>query len=218
MDTDQQAALAGIHRQIIERFPMYQTHPAFEQWLFEKADSDPRKIDRHLDLVEEYGIMSQEGLLDQTYTSLPEPDAVAHDIEHRLAGLPPEALRALQAGSVEGKRFSSEVVAALIGASREEAERHLDAAERTGVLRRDGTEQLYDGLGTRYRFVPLGTQDHIYRQMPQEELSDWHAKLVEFLSGVLSRVEDQGAGELISAMIALHNGRVSRPSPSPAKP
>lgn len=216
---DQQTALADVHRQIIERFPMYQTHPAFEHWLLEKGGADPRTTSRYLDLVEDYGMMGPGGMLDQAYTQLPEPEAVAGDIERRLGGLPDQTLEALKIAAIEGKHFSADVVAALAEVSGSEVESRLAAAERSGVIARDGTEQLYaGGASTRYRFVPLGTQDYLYQRIPQEELNRLHPALVEFLSDALAKATDPGAQELLAGMIDLHNSRLTRPSPSPAKP
>lgn len=214
---DQQKALAEVHRQVIERFPMYQTHPAFEHWLLEKSGGDPGKIVSYLNVVEDYGVMNADGLLDQAYTGLPEPEAVEREIERHLTGLDTETLRLLKIGSVEGKHFTLEIVAAIAGIDPAEAQSLLRPAESTHLIVRDGTEELYAGFSLRYHFHPLQLQEYLYHRLSDEERHEYHRQMVTYLSDVIRKVEDEGSRELISSMIALHNARFSRPSSSPAK-
>lgn len=214
---DQQQALAEVHRRVIERFPMYQTHPAFEHWLLEKSGADPERTARYLDLIDDYGCMSAEGMLDQAYTQLPPPEGVEEDIERRLASLPPETIRALEIGSVEGKQYTADVIAAIEDIPVTEVEKRLRPAEESHMIVRNGREKLYAGFSTRYRFVPLQMQEYLYRNLSDDDRSRYHTMMVEHLSDVLQSVDDPGARELISGMIDLHNERFSRPASSPAK-
>jgi hypothetical protein len=214
----QESIVEEVHKEIIERFPMYVTDAGFEQWLFRKAGSDREKIAEYLGLLDSYGYMHGDGKLAADYVNLPDPQGVTEDIHRRLGRVGPEIRRALSYGSVEGEKFCGSTITALGGPDATETGRLLQEAEQAGLVMRDGTEAIYSGFCERYRFTPLQLRNVLYDGLSGEERMRLHDAFVEFLSDELHRVKDAGAREMLQQMISLHNGRAARPSPSPAKP
>jgi hypothetical protein len=214
----QESVVEEVHKEIIERFPLYVTNPGFEQWLFRKAGGDQGKIADYLGLLDSYGYMHGDGKLADDYVNLPDPQGVMEDIRRRLGGVGPEIRRALSYASVEGEKFCGSTITALGGADPAETKRLLQEAERGGLVTPDGTEAIYSGFCERYRFTPLQLRDVLYEELSEEERMRLHDAFVEFLSHELDRVDDGGAREMLQQMISLHNRRAARPSPSPTKP
>jgi hypothetical protein len=213
----QQSIVDEIHRILIERYPLYQSNGGFEQWLLRKADMDESKIHTYLDLLDSYGYMNGDGTLAGDYANMPDPERVHDDINARLSKLSPGALDALHRASIEGEHFCVETVIALADGEESRAGDMLREAERNGVIVRDGSESLYSEGCERYRFLPLQTREIIYQQIPEEERNSMHTAFVEFLSGKVDGVEDDGKREMLNHMISEHNKRVARPEPLPEK-
>jgi hypothetical protein len=215
---DQQAAaMDRIGSYVAERYPMYVTDAGFEQWLYGKAGLDKEMIDRYLALLEDYGYISGDGKLAGDYTSLPDPANVAGDIERRLAGLPPGVLDILRIASVEGDRFSPEIVSRL-GGTNGEIEQLLESAVHARVIAPEPNASTIPALAHRYRFVPLQTRKVLYEQLPDEERLRLHAGLVDLLSAEVERVSDPGAQDMLHHLISEHNKFFARPDPPSSKP
>jgi hypothetical protein len=214
----QQNAVDGVHKQIIERYPLYVTNGGFEQWLWRKAGADERKIHQYLDLLDDYGYMNGDGTLANDYANMPEPEHVTGEIRDRLERLGEEVLEALRHASIEGERFCQSTVTTLSGRDGSMVDGLLRQAVEAGVVTRDGSEPLYSSICDRYRFLPLQTRDILYEQIPDEERIRMHKAFIDFLGSELDRVEDPGAREMLNEMISEHNRRVARPEPAPSKP
>lgn len=209
---EQQTAIEHIAHHIGERFPMYRTNLAFEQWLFSKAGTDRNKIDDYLDLLYDYGYIGDSGMLADSYAQIPDPDQVSADIERRLSQLDPETRRLLAEASVEGPYISPEVAAALHG-SREGIESLLRKAEGAGVITRDENKADNPILSHHYRFVPLRLREIFYEELPEDDRVRLHTALVEFLGEEVGKEGDQGTQDMLARLISLHNKRASRPDP-----
>jgi hypothetical protein len=201
---------------VAERYPMYATDTGFEQWLYAKAGLSREMIDRYLALLESYGYISSDGKLAGDYRSLPDPDRVTQDIERRLAGLSPGAIDALRVASVEGDRFSPEILEQLRDTS-DSPERLLESAVRAGVIAPEPNASTVPALAHRYRFVPLLARSVLYEQLTPGERLRLHARLVEILSAETESVTDPGALDMLHHLISEHNKVVARPDPPPSK-
>lgn len=209
---EQQAAIEQIAHHIGERFPMYRTNLAFEQWLYGKAGNDRNKIDDYLDLLYDYGYIGGDGMLADSYAQLPEPDQVTADIERRLSQLDPETRRLLSEASIEGAHFNPEVTAALHG-SQEGVAALLRKAEGAGVIARDEHQADNPILSHHYRFVPLRLREILYEELPEDDRVRLHTALVELLGEEVGKEGDQGTQDMLARLISEHNNRASRPDP-----
>ena len=213
---EQQAAIERIAHHIGERFPMYRTDLAFEQWLYRKAGSDRKKIDAYLDLLHEYGFIGDDGMLSDSYAGIPDPDQVEADIERRLATLDAPARRLLSEASVEGARFNVDVATFLHG-SRDGVEALLRSAEAAGLIARDENQADNPILSHHYRFVPLRLRDILYEELPEEDRVRLHTSLVELLGEEVAREGELGAQDMLARMISEHNRQGARPDPPAEK-
>jgi len=214
---DQQAAaMERIGRYVAERYPMYVTNAGFEQWLYAKAGLEREMIDRYLELLEDYGIISGDGRITEDYRTLPDPERVRDDIERRIAALSPEALALLSTASVEGDRFSTEILAEVHGSGKD-IDRLLQKAVDAGVIVPESNISMIPALSHRYRFVPLQTRKVLYERLPDGERTRLHSRLVELLSAQVAKVSDPGAQDMLHRLISEHNKVFARPDPPPSK-
>jgi hypothetical protein len=209
--------MAGIHEYLIERYPMYRTESAFEEWLGSRSAGDRGRLDEYLGLLEDYGFIDGEGRVGKDFNTVPDPARVVDEITSRIDGVAPDVLRTLQCAAVEGAEFSTSAVTAL---AEGDVSASLAAAEQAGLVRRIGEENIYASPTTRYRFVPRKAQEVIYAALPEDERARLHALFIQFLSTQLDRTTEPGAREMLSRLISEQNRRVMRPEPkeSPKSP
>lgn len=214
---DQQAAaMERIGKYVAERYPMYVTNPGFEQWLYAKAGLEQAMLDRYLQLLEDYGIISGDGTIADNYRDLPDPERVREDIDRRIAALTPEALDLLSTASVEGDRFSPEILGG-VREDRDGIDPILQQAVAAGVIAPESNLSTVPALSHRYRFVPLQTRKVLYERLPDEERLRLHSRLVELLSAEVEKVNDPGAQDMLHRLISEHNKLFARPDPPPSK-
>jgi predicted ATPase len=211
---DEKTSIAEVHRTIIERYPMYHEDPAFEAWLHGKAGTDVEKIEDYLDTLADYGYIDGEGMVCGDYTTMPDPSRILDDIRARLDRLGRDARELLRVASVEGPTFSLEVLSHLRGCPAENASRAIDDAVDAGIVRADGSEEMFASASGRYRFYPLQVREVLYEELAGGERAELHRRAVEFLTDELERNEEPGSREMIGQLIEEHNRHASRPAGS----
>lgn len=202
-----------IRRRVAERYPMYTENPGFEQWLEHRTGKDMDEVDRYLDLLDSYGYMTGDGTLAEDYVAMPDPASVATELNRQLQGLHPDIVDLLNAASVEGTRFSNEVLAHLLP-ERSDIDAALELAIRAGVVRRERHESEVPLLSYDYRFVPTQTRDILYTRLQDQERARLHGSIVDYLGTMMEKAGDKATRDMLFELIHEHNDLASRPSPT----
>ncbi|MBC8145986.1 MAG: hypothetical protein H7X80_10400 [bacterium] len=202
----------AVHTTIIECYPMYKEDPAFESWLLSKAGSNEERVEEYLDTLSDYGYIDGEGMINGDYTMVPDPAGVVDDMKNRLDRLDAESRDVLRAASVEGPAFSAEFVAKILDQPVESVASAISRAASAGVVRGDGSEDLYLGATDSFRFYPLQLRDMLYDEVPGDQRAEFHMRAIEFLTEEIKRNTEPGAREMMQQMIAEHNQYSSRPA------
>lgn len=208
---DRSNALEFISTRIRGRFAAYQGDRAFEEWMYEKAGTDPERIDRYLELLNGYGYLSDAGRLSGDYDQMPHPDRLHDDIAERLGRLSSGTLHAIRAASVEGRYFSAEALAAMLDSSPADAVQALQPAVDIGLIQQNGAEPMYSKGGNRYRFRPLQAREIVYEGLQEEDALRLHEILIRFLKAEMEQADDRGTREMLNSMIEEHNLEAIRP-------
>jgi tetratricopeptide (TPR) repeat protein len=115
------------------------------------------------------------------------PPTVREVIAHRLARLPPEARRALQAASTLGREFGRMPLNETLGANAIAVAAALQPAATTGLIVDDQTSG--------YVFAHALVQEAIYNAIPAVERTGWHRRAAAAVAQ-LGRDDDESIGAL----------------------
>jgi len=123
------------------------------------------------------------------------PPTVREVITYRLARLPPESRRALQAAAVLGREFGQLPLSQTLGASPVAVAGALQPAATTGLISAEGRSG--------YSFTHALVQAAIYDALPASERTRWHERAADAIAA-LGRDDDETL-----SMLAYHSYRAS---------
>lgn len=178
-----------------------QFNEAFREELFQYTNSHPLFVIETLHAMQERGdlIKDQTGVwvtsptLNWDYL----PPRVEAAIAERLRGLPQHYLDLLKTASVEGERFTAEVVAQIQGESERELLNLLsgDLERRYQLIQADSSKSVNGRRVSRYRFRHILFQKYLYSQLDAIECAQLHEQagnaLEERFSGVVEEIAVQ---------------------------
>jgi class 3 adenylate cyclase len=110
------------------------------------------------------------------------PDSLQAIVAARVDGLPLQEKTLLQAGSVLGKVFWTDAVAALVAEPQETLSLALRPLERKEFVRRERRSAVAGG--EQYTFVHALVRDVVYGQMPRHERSRWHLLAADWIESL----------------------------------
>ena len=142
------------------------------------------------------------------------PESLQALVAARVDGLPAAEKTLLQAGSVLGKVFWTDAVAALLGEPQEQLVHTLRPLERKEFVRRERRSAVAGG--EQYIFVHALVRDVVYGQMPRPERSRWHLLAAAWIESLPSdRSEDRAEMLAHHLLQALEYDRASGREPEP---
>jgi len=129
------------------------------------------------------------------------PPRIEAAIEERLCHLPQYLLDLLKTASIEGERFTAEVVASVLG----EGEKHIleqlrqELDQHYRLVKADSSMRFDDHRVSRYRFCHILFQKYLYSQLDVLQRAELHEKIGYALEAHYQEI----VGE-ISAPLAIH--------------
>ena len=184
----------------------------FRAALFRYTDSHPLYTSEILDALKAQGNLSKnqagEWVVVKSLNWEYLPPRIEAAIEERLRRLPQNLLDQLKIASVEGERFTAEVVAGvrntdqahIIGQLRKELEHHYQLVQADSS-RRFGEKRL-----TRYRFRHILYQRYLYSQIDVVERTALHEKVAKTIEDHYSGILDE-----MFVPLAIHYALAGRP-------
>lgn len=178
-----------------------QFNEAFREELFQYTNSHPLFVMEMLHAMQERGdlIKNQTGewvtspTLNWDYL----PPRVEAAIAERLRGLPQPLLNLIKTASVEGERFTAEVVAQVQGENERGVLNLLsgDLERRYQLIQADSSRSVNGRRISRYRFRHILFQKYLYSQLDAIECAQLHEQvgsaLEERFSGMLEEIAVQ---------------------------
>ncbi len=178
----------GIAAYLGQRLSSMQRPETFAGLLHERTNGDPFFM---VTVVEE---MLRRGELDRGAGTYPDPvartpegavalegvpESIRHLIEQQLAQISSEDQLRLEAASVAGKEFATEVIATCLTQDVETLETQYTAWVRQGqFLRLCGTDQWPDGtVSTRFAFIHDLYYEHLYERITPSRRARYHQQI-----------------------------------------